>query len=158
MKQELIRLLKQVIAMLFTRMTELKREVVYTHAKACIGKDMSPVHNEYGCAEAVNNVVKQVLGYPVGGDVSTYRMYEELKKSTRFKMVASCLRGDIILSPTGFGSGKLSNGHVGIVSDNERIMSNNSQTSLWDEHWTLEKWKEYYGERGGYPVTFWRPL
>lgn len=158
MKKKLIILLKEVLALLFVQASNLKTELVYAFAKKCIGKDMAPIHDEYGCAEAVNNVVQQVLKYPVGGDVSTYRMYEELKKSTKFKRVDIPTRGVVVLSPTGFGSGRIANGHVGIMSDYGKIMSNNSATALWDEHWTLDKWKKHYGEEGGFPVLFYKPV
>lgn len=156
MKEELIRLLKQVIALLLLQAADLKRQLLYKYAKSCIGKDMSPIQNEYGCAEAVNNVCKLALGFEVGGGMSTYQMYEALKKSTNFKNVVSPLPGDIVLSPSFTGSGRLECGHVGIVSDNNKIMSNSSYSFKWEENYTLGTWHQRYSQVGGFPVLYYR--
>lgn len=156
---KLITLYRQLLALLLEQLfSTTKREKLYNFAKSCLGKDMAPVQNEFGCAEAVNNVVFQALGYPAGGDVSTYRMYRELFNSTKFKKVSDPLLGDIILSPTGYGSGKIPNGHVGIVSDGIKIMSNNSSTFLWEENYTFKSWEDRYVKVGGYPVYYFRAI
>lgn len=133
-------------------------ERLYYTAKECIGKDIAPTQNIFGCAEAVNNVVFKTFGDYAGGDISTYRMYESLQHNTLFEKVLDPQRGDIILSPTGYGNGTMSNGHVGIISDKNMIMSNSSETGLWTENYTIESWKKKYHEQGGFPVLFYRRI
>lgn len=124
--------------------------IIYKTAKEFIGKDIAKTLNELGCAEAVNFAVKKAIGQEVGGDVSTFRMYNSLLADKRFSRVIEPQAGDIIISPTGYGRGP---GHVGIISDNENIMSNNSYTYLWDEHLTLDYW---YTKYANFPIAFFR--
>lgn len=136
-------------------------ERLYYVAKAWVGKDASPADeapDEYGCAETVNNVVFTAFGDYAGGDVSTYRMYRAIRNNQNFAEVKKPLRGDIILSPTGYGNGKIKNGHVGIMGDNGEIMSNRSDNGLFDTKYTLHDWIKRYQTIGGYPVLFYRRI
>lgn len=133
-----------------------KRLVLYDVARACIGKDMAPLENEYGCAEAVNAVFKKAFGREIGGGLSTFRMYPILRSDKTFQPVLSPLPGDIIISPTGYGNGNLSNGHVGIVGENETILSNTSVNGLWLSNFTISSWKEKYVYGGGFPMAYFR--
>jgi lantibiotic modifying enzyme len=40
--------------------------------------------------------------------------------------------------------------HTGIVGVNGKIYSNRSDTGLWDDYWTVDKWKEHYAPCGSY--------
>lgn len=111
--------------------------LIYKTGKKYLGKDISKTENELGCAEAVNFVCKEAIGQEAGGGLSTTKMYQSLLTDTRFKRVNTPEKGDIIISPTGYGQGY---GHTGIVSDSGKIMSNNSFSYLWDEHITLGEW------------------
>jgi len=122
-----------------------------------LGLDVAPLENEFGCAEAVNNIVYKAFGDYAGGDLSTYRMYHSIKNNHKFLEVFKPLPGDIILSPTGLGNGKLI-GHTGIYSFGNRILSNNSETGKFTSHFTLEKWYERYSAKGGFPVLFYRRI
>ena len=135
-----------------------KRLVLFDIARACIGKDMAPIENEYGCAEAVNAVFKKAFGVPIGGELSTWRMIKFLEDIKRFQRVALPLPGDIIISPTGYGDGRIPNGHVGIVGEDNLIMSNDSASGLWIENYNLYSWKARYQDRGGYPIYYFRVL
>ena len=163
-----IELLKKIISLynqlikLMTIQKEMladKRKVIYEYAKSCLGQKKAPIYKDYGCAEALNNIVREALGEEIGGGASTYLMYQTLKNSPKFKKMAAPIIGDIIISPSGYGAtGKIPNGHVGIISDNGKIMSNNSLTLKWDEYYTLESWKKRYEKTGGYPVDFFQIL
>ena len=133
-------------------------EKLYQTALSCLGKDVAPKENEYGCAEAVNNVVFKAFGDYAGGDLSTKRMYLALKNHKKFSEVSSPKPGDIILSPTGYGNGNLSNGHTGIVGQGGKIMSNNSINGLFEENFTIENWNHRYKNKGGFPVLFYRRI
>jgi hypothetical protein len=132
---------------------------LYYTAQGWLGKDASPsdeAPDEYGCAETVNAIVERTFGKPIGGDVSTYRMYYAIRDNKKFVEVKKPIRGDIILSPTGYGNGSMNNGHVGIVGLNGVVMSNSSAGGLFLEKYSVLSWKERYGDKGGYPVLFYR--
>ena len=124
-----------------------------------LGTDASPndiAPDEYGCAETVNDIHKLAFGYAIGGDVSTYRMYRDIKLNKKFVKVEYPLEGDIVISPTGYGSGGLTNGHVGIVGELTKIMSNDSSTGKFEENYTIQSWRERYVIKGGYPMAYFR--
>lgn len=133
---------------------------LYETALSFIGKEASPLDkapDEYGCAESVNNIVFKAFGDYVGGDLSTYRMYYSIINNKKFAKVSNPILGDIILSPTGFGGTKeITNGHVGILGKDNKIMSNNSKTGLWEENYTLFSWRYRYVTLGKFPVLFFR--
>ena len=137
------------------------RSKVYIAAVSCLGTDASPndiAPDEVGCAETVNAIHKKAFGYEIGGGVSTNQLYKALISHSKFIGVDSPLEGDVIISPTGYGNGKLTNGHTGVMGKNGVIMSNDSSTGLFKENFTLESWRSYYGSRGGYPVKFFRRI
>lgn len=159
-KQALVQLLHKLLTMLTAKLSETLREKIYETAVACIGQDVSPVQNEYACAESVNTVVQRAIGVPAGGQYSTYWMYQALKSSLKWREIVepNVLPGDIIISPTGYGNVSiLPNGHVGIMGNDSSVMSNHSATSLWERNYTVETWKQRYAS-AGYPVKFYRIL
>lgn len=137
-----------------------KREQLYLYAFRQIGQKKSGVKADiaFGCAEAVNRIFRECFGNEIGGDVSTARLYKALESSYRFNKVTVPMRGDVVISPTGYGSGAIPNGHVGIMSDNGQIMSNSSKTGLWEENYSIESWDKRYRKEGGYPVYYFRVL
>lgn len=153
----------QQLARLLNAILGDKREVLYAYAYSQIGQKKSgfkaPV--EYGCAEAVNRIFLECFDNEAGGDVSTARMYQALLSSPRFLQIKSPTqykRGDIIISPTGLGSGKIPNGHVGCLGDDFTIMSNNSKTGVWDTKIDFYQWIKRYVIEGGYPMHAFRVI
>lgn len=133
---------------------------LYSAAAASMGKHMTldqTVPADVGCAEAVSAILRLagVPGVPPGGIPGTAQLNGWLSGSDLFVSVASPLPGDVIISPTGYPGATLAHGHTGIVM-NSGICSNNSATGLWDEHWTLPAWRDYYGTKGKLPVYFYR--
>lgn len=133
-------------------------DVLYSYAKSQIGQIKSGIEasEEYGCAEAVNRIFSECFGNEIGGGASTALLYNVLKSDPRFVTDITAQLGDIIISPTGMGNAVIPNGHVGIVSDNGNIMSNNSSNGHWDEHFNLASWKLRYATTGGYPIYYFR--
>jgi len=119
---------------------------------------MAPENPELGCALAVNEVHKKAFGECIGGWSSTFLLYTVLLENKNFKEVNYPLPGDIIISPTGYGSGSIKHGHVGIVDFDGKIMSNNSSTGLWGDKWSVNSWNKYYNGEGGFPVKYYRKL
>ncbi len=129
---------------------------LYNFAKSQIGKDIAPIQQELACMEAVNMLFAKFTGNQIGGGHSTYLGYRALKTNKRFIQTSNPQLGDVIISPSGYGNGMISNGHIGIISDNGKIMSNNSKTGLWDEHLDIKTWKRKYYMVGGFPVYYYR--
>ena len=134
---------------------------LYNAAVKSLGTDASPndlAPDEVGCAETVNAVFKSVFGKEIGGGLSTALLFKVLKDDKRFMKVDQALPGDIVISPTGYGNGGLSNGHVGIVAEDENIMSNSSATGTFETNYTLKRWVARYRNKGGYPIYFFRVI
>lgn len=138
-------------------------ERLYSVANACLGIDASPndlVPDEVGCAETVSDIINKAFPSDMPVIVSTSLLYTYLKNSPKWIQVDQPRRGDVIISPSGYGNGRLSNGHTGYlgngVGDQASIMSNNSNTGLFDIHYTLATWNARYKAIGGYPVLFFR--
>ena len=126
-------------------------------AKQCLGKDLVPFEDTLACAGQVNAIYKKAFGREIGGGLSTYLMWEALKKDKRFLKVDAGLPGDIVISPTGFGdSKKIRNGHVGIVMEQGQIASNNSLNGLFELNYTFETWKRRWKDYGRYPMDYFR--
>lgn len=133
-------------------------EILFLTAKSCLGVDASPndlVPDELGCAETVNAIYKKAFGSEIGGDVSTYRLYGTLKAHPLFQKADVASPGDIVISPTGYGGKNgMTHGHVGIMGEGGKIMSNESSNGKFEENYTLEGWRKYFAVKGGYPVLF----
>lgn len=135
------------------------REVLYSFAKACIGQDISPkdqAPDELSCAESFSQVIRKAfpeMKFPVL--LSTRELNTHLQNSPSFELVTEPLYGDVIISPTGSGNGKVAHGHVGIVGKTW-IMSADSRTSFWEANYQLASWKRYYEIKGGFPTLFYR--
>lgn len=134
---------------------------LYLMALISLGTDASPndiAPDEFGCAETVDSIYKRAFGAYIAGSItlSTAKLYTKfLSDTTHWLEVAKPRQGDIVISPTGHGNGKIM-GHVGIVGSGVNIMSNNSYTGYFEENYTLETWKARYVGSGGLPMRFFR--
>ena len=136
------------------------REIFYKAALDAIGSDASPLDrapDDLACAETVNEIHKKAFGISIDEPgLSTIRLYHSLVAlKTLFQRVSDPLPGDIIISPTGMGNGRIKHGHVGIVSE-IGIMSNDSDTGLFLQKYTMESWRLRYQITGGFPMLFFR--
>lgn len=134
---------------------------LYTIAKNNLGKHITLDPNvpyDVGCAEAVSFNLKQlgVVGIPLSGFASTADLYTWMKSlPSLFDEIECPEAGAIIISPSGTSTQNAPHGHVGICG-NFGIMSNDSQSGLFLELWTVDKWNTYYGHALGFPVHFFR--
>lgn len=138
-------------------------KTILAFIKENLGKDLNGNYNELGCAETVNNIFIEALGYKVGGGASTAKMLEALTGTVpngRFVEVTrtQARAGDIVLSATGTGNGTIAHGHVGVLGENGVIYSNNSHKDMLDDHITAEEWKNYFARKGGFPVRYFRAV
>lgn len=129
---------------------------IYNTAAAHVGENLC-VDKELGCATTVNYIFEMALGAPIGGNASTMLMLPFLKDKMRFSETtpALALPGDVIISPTGSGNGKLDHGHVGIIAK-YGILSNSSADGRLHEVYDIDTWTKYYNGVGGFPVRCFR--
>lgn len=137
------------------------RLILFSAAVSSLGTDASPndvAPDEYGCAETVWDILALAFPFKVGFPftVSTNQMFKYLSGSPLYIQIDQPAEGDIVISPTGYGNGKLPNGHVGIKGENDTIMSNDSFSGTFGENYTLSTWKSRYVDLGGYPMVFFR--
>lgn len=139
------------------------RLTLFDVAIQALGTDASPndvAPDELGCAETVYDILAKAFPLKVGFPftVSTNLLYKGLEESVLYTRIDSPLEGDIVISPTGYGTGGLSNGHVGIKGELDKIMSNSSASGTFEENYTMDTWKARYVGLGGYPIFFFRRI
>lgn len=140
---------------------------VYNVAKASLGKHISlndAVPHDVGCAEAISYVLQKagIQDIPSAGIAGTATLYQFLSTNKQFLRLSSPEKGAIIISPTGSGNG-LVEGHTGILGGwslmywgDYGICSNNSDSGLFLELWSLRRWKQNYGIYGNLPVAYFK--
>jgi len=135
-------------------------KIILNFIKANLKKDLNSTYDELGCAFTVNFICKNALGYVAGGGPSTSAMLTEIVSNQNFKEVTKneARAGDIILSATGTGNGRIAHGHVGFLGENGIIYSNNSAKDMLDDHLTASDWKNYFVLKGGFPVRYFRAV
>ena len=135
-------------------------KIILDYIKKNLGKDLNDDYNELGCAQTVNNILKNSLGYEAGGGASTAKMLDEILVNSNFKEMTTTTAeaGDIILSATGTGNGSIAHGHVGFLGESGIIYSNNSVKGVLDNHITATEWKNYFVVKGGFPVRYFRAI
>jgi hypothetical protein len=138
---------------------------LYDLAFSTIGKDASPLDtapDEYGCADSVSTLLGQIIDFP--DIVSTAELQNRLLSDERFLEISEPEKGCIIISATGTGNGTIKNGHTAIVGKNVSpdnslwIMGNDSNTGIWSVSWTVNRWKSYFVDKGGFLMRYFRIL
>lgn len=140
---------------------DIDRIKLYLTALQALGVDASPLDeapDEFGCADSVSKIILKTFPGVIKGSVSTAELNQQLSSSKAFTKVSQFKCGDIIMSPTGMGTGGLSNGHVGIMGEDETIMSNTSANGLWTSNYTISSWVARYRKLGGFPIFFYRKI
>ncbi len=100
------------------------------------------------CAWAVNRIVSDALGRPVGGGLGTATMVVVLKRMDVSLPEHQFEPGCIIISPTTGGV----TGHVGIIGRGDLIYSNSSSEGMWRQNFDMARWIAYYKTRRGLDV------
>jgi len=129
------------------------REKLYEASKSFLGKNARPLNlapQGLGCAEALCTVVSSVDPTFPQNEVSTIKLDAILFE--RFKETKIPKPGVVIISPA-----RSTPGHVGILGEGNVIYSNNSKTGLWDDHWDLDKWIDYYVAKNKLDLRMYEP-
>ena len=137
------------------------KKTILESAKAVLGIDASPrdyAPDELGCAESLANVINAVEPSISPTIVSTTKLFKTLDNSNKFERTLDIEAGNILISPTGYGNGGLTNGHCGVFITPTSIASNDSIDGIWKENYTLDKWIKRYRNKGGYPLYIFKYL
>lgn len=143
--------------------SEASRFKLYGYALQFLGSDASPkdeAPDEVGCADTASYIIIGALGPVIKHTLSTQDLYQQLSKSKSFVKVTTFSPGCIVISPTAIGKqpGKLTNGHVGIVGENNEILSNSSANGLLTQNYTVDSWVARYRDLGKYPIYVFKPI
>lgn len=140
---------------------------IYDKAKSCIGQDISldqTIPNDVQCAEAVSYILKACqYDIPRKGIAGTGTLYAWLHNNPLFKETRDFNQmeipkyGSIIISPAGTSKIGYPHGHTGIVAK-YGVLSNDSDTGLFLEKYTLKTWMQFFGEVRGLETYFFEPL
>ena len=97
-------------------------------------------------------MVRQALGHPIGGNLSTDGMFDALESKNIGKGIdqGTATPGSIIISPTQGAN----HGHVGIVGEGGKIYSNSSDEGLFEQNYDFTKWKARYVDKLGLKMLF----
>ena len=147
---------EQIVPVLPSRADEL-----YELAKSLRGRHLTldeSVPRVVGCAQAVSKVLQLfgTPGIPQKGISGTDAIGDFLDRCTSFSKGGEPGAGKIILFRTGKSNGKI-RGHI-FIGGQRSLMSNNSETGLWSDHWQLDEAKRYYGVYGAIPMEVYTPL
>lgn len=138
-------------------------------AKEFLGQHLTlnpSVPPEVGCAEAVSTLLQRagISGIPATGFASTLMLYQWLAKNPQFEAIHAPEAAAVLVSPTGMGNGEV-RGHTGIVgafgvqyANDYGICSNDSNSGLFLELWSVQKWQQYYAGYGALPMYYFRAL
>lgn len=143
--------------------SEAARFKLYAQALTFLSTDASPkdqAPDELGCADTASYLIIGALGPVIKHTVSTADLFNQLNKSPHFKRVKVFEPGCVVISPTVIGKqpGNLTNGHVGIVGEDNEILSSDSRTGLLIQNFTVESWVKRYRDIGKYPIYVFKPL
>lgn len=145
------------IKKLRAQISVLYRKLIVKKATRYLGTDASPddiVDDVVGCAESVTTILAECIpSFPI--IVGTWTLYDHLNRSPNWVRVYDPQPGDVLVSPTGMGNGKI-RGHTGILSERGVIMSNDSYSGKWMANYTVESWKKRYVVLGGIPMYYFR--
>lgn len=134
-------------------------------AKASLGKHMTLDPNVpayVGCAEAISAVLRLAgISVPQKGIAGTADLDAWLKASVLCEQITSPEAGCVWVSPSKGNR----HGHTGILGASGMfgngitgVMSNNSDSGLFLELWTIPAIRKYYGEALGLDINFYRFL
>lgn len=132
---------------------------IYNTAKLALGEHLTlnaTVPPDVGCAEAVSFILAytKIAGLPIKGFEGTADLWEWLKTAATAVEIPEA--GDIVISPTGTSTEPILNphGHCGIVL-HHGIGSNDSNTGLFMENYTVQDWEKIFTSKG-YPTYYYR--
>lgn len=138
-----------------------RAEQLYALSKSLLDTHLSlndAVPIGVGCMEAMSKVLVEfgIAGIPAKGIEGTYDGLLFFEQSKQFKEIFTYTPGAVGIAATGTGNGKIP-GHTFVCGYNS-LMSNNSETGLWDTQWDIDRFIAYYTGYGGMTVRYFLPV
>lgn len=102
--------------------------------------------DDFACVESLTTILRKYLkDFPI----MTYTplLLKQLQSDIRFKASNEFKVGNIIISVTKTGNGKIV-GHTGILGRNGKILSNASSSGLFTDKYDNMSWIERYSRQG----------
>lgn len=139
------------------------QQKLYAAAKGVLdaGESLVPAgfDPDLGCAISMCELLKRI-GVIIPETPSTATLIYEFEKSLSFIEIGAleATAGDIIICATGTSSiydTPIQHGHVGVIGK-FGIMSNDSDTGLWKEKYTIDTWRQRWEVEGGYQSRYFR--
>lgn len=129
--------------------------------KAHLGTDVTPddlVPDVVACAITVSTLIHYTdATFPkVAGTATLHDIFEH-RRDWKSVPVEDVKPGDVVLAATGSGNGSIP-GHVGVMGDGGRIMSNSSPTGLFIPNYTMETFAKRYTGIGGMELHVYRKI
>lgn len=114
-------------------------------------------HGRLACVWAVNQIFRKTTGARLTSTLGTAVLYPELRNGKGQAVDEAHLQpGDLIISPT---EGETT-GHVGFVGegagDARVIYSNSSSAAVWQQNYTIGRWRARYVNNLGLKMRFFR--
>jgi hypothetical protein len=135
------------------------REKLLDIAVASLGIDPTPkdeVDDEVSCVFSLITIMRKL--YP-DFPILTYtpNFLKQLRSDKRFKETTEFKEGNIIISVTATGNGKVM-GHTGCLAKNGKILSNSSSTGLWSDKFDNITWIQRYCIEGQLLTYLFEPI
>jgi hypothetical protein len=158
--QKLIKALTDLVGLLTLKKNSNMKNV-YLTAKTLLGRHLtldSDIPKTLGCGQAFSYLMKS-CGYPIpkNGISGTIGCNEWLKENA--EEISSPDQGAIIVSITEGDH----HGHIGCIAKYDfmfpndwGIMSNSSETGLWEVNWNYKDWRHYYENVLGLQTKFYK--
>ncbi|TXG77200.1 peptidoglycan-binding protein [Candidatus Dojkabacteria bacterium] len=139
-----------------------KSEIFFNTAMSFVGKDVTPrdvINDEVACMETIDTIHYTAFGEYINGKqitVSTMKALPILLNSPKWKRVYKPEKGAILLYPTGYGNGNLSNGHIFVCDGRGGLYSNSSATGIFERNYSDSTAKHRYETIGGFPPYYFK--
>lgn len=122
-----------------------------------LGKDVTPldrVDDDVACASSVSTLLAKIMDFP--HITGTWTMMHKFETDSRFQETGyRPEEGLIVIAATGTGNRSM-RGHVGILGSDGYIRANVSSSGKWQISYSVKQWYERYGNKGGFPVRWFR--
>lgn len=127
------------------------REKLLDFALTFVGIDPTPkdeIDDEVSCVFSLTTILNKYFKGDFKVIDYTPDLVGQLYLDKRFKLSNEFKEGNIVVFPTRSGNGKII-GHCFLVSKGGKMLSNNSDTGLWQDKYDINMMIERYSRFGG---------
>ena len=138
-----------------------RAQVLYAYAEKLVSQriDVSPrdvADDDVGCVESMCEVIRGSIFPDFKRMVSTIELKKELDRDKRFKQTLDLTPGNVMVTMTGTGNGKV-RGHTWVIGQNHLLMSNDSRDGIWKQNYTVDQVVKRWRTYGGMQIFVYEP-